>query len=121
MMATAKDGIIGPDSVLGKWLGFTSDKFDGYLWKQGRRIYISFIISKIENKGNFSKLVKEIISHGFDVAIPPPMGKMELIVRKWKFKKIYEFFPEANCDCEVWVMKNVCSKCEKACDIKGGK
>ena len=31
---TEKDGIIEPDSEIGKLLGFTSDKFDGYLWRK---------------------------------------------------------------------------------------
>ncbi len=51
---------IDPDSPFGKEIGFTSNLFDGWLWREGRTIYISFIESKQESRGNFRKLVMVI-------------------------------------------------------------
>ena len=50
-----KDGHIEIDSENGKIFGFTSDLFEGYLWKKENDIYISFIISIHEGKGNLRK------------------------------------------------------------------
>ncbi|MFA5313473.1 MAG: hypothetical protein WC375_09200 [Methanomassiliicoccales archaeon] len=102
------DGIIELDSPLGKELGFTSDKFDGWLWKRGREISISMIISKEEGKGNFKALCERILAVGFAVLIPTPMGRMEGIVRKADYKmKTRPFDKEAGImePVEVWVKR----------------
>jgi len=99
------DGIIELDSELGKRLGFTSDKFDGYLWKIGNYIYISFIESKNKGKGNFSRFLQEIIKAGFGIKVPTPMGRMPLILAHKGFKPTTEFFPEVGEDVDVWVLE----------------
>jgi hypothetical protein len=41
------------DSPFAKKIGFTSNKFDGYLWCEKNTIIISVIISHCQSKGNF--------------------------------------------------------------------
>jgi len=89
-------GIIEPDSKFGKELGFTSEMFDGWLWKSGKFIYVSFIISKDEGKGNLRKLFETILSKGYGVKVPTPFAKMRSICDKMGFKSAYEPFSEDN-------------------------
>jgi len=97
------NAIIELDSEFGREIGFTSDKFEGYLWLDEDRIVISAIESKHEGRGNLSELFERIWSMGFKVAVPTPMAKMEFILRKKGFKRTEEWFPEADSMCEVWV------------------
>ena len=66
------DGIINLDTERGRELGFTRDRYGGYLWKTGDSIIISFIESK--QRGNFRELVRRIHEHGWTVmwVLPPP-------------------------------------------------
>jgi len=93
------------DSELGKWLGFTSDKFSGYLWKVGDEIYISFIVSEKPNQGNLNKLFESIWSHGWTVKIPTPFLRMESICRRKGFEHTVEFDPHSGDYINVWVKK----------------
>ena len=90
-------------SPLAKALGFTSDKFDGYLWKSGNYIVISFIISLQEEKGNLSNLFNKIESSGYGIKVPTPFARMEAICIAKGFKRTEEWFKEADCSVEVWV------------------
>lgn len=74
------DGIIDLHTDRGRELGFTSDRFEGYLWKKGESITISFIVSK--QRGNFRELVRVIHGRGWAVSIPTPLGRMLQIVAK---------------------------------------
>ena len=86
-----EDGIIDLDSERGKKFGFTSDLFDGWLWKNENAILISFIISKHEGKGNFQMLLKSIWDKGYKINIPTPMGKMGFILKKYNFKRLNNY------------------------------
>jgi len=103
MQDVIPEGRILPDSETGRVLGFTSDKFSGYLWKHGKYVYISFIISKQPSKGHFKQLVDRILELGYGVKIPTPLGIMESIVRKWGFRKTWEYVEEVDEEVEVWV------------------
>jgi hypothetical protein len=101
--------IIDLDSEMGKEFGFTSDKFSGWLGLgEDNDIYISCIFAIRRGQGDFRRLVKTILSKGYTVKIPTPLGKMAEIVMKNGYKKTEEYFPEAGEMCEVWVLK-----CEK--------
>jgi len=98
-------GKIALDSPVGKSLGFTSDKFDGWLWftpdKKG--IYISFIFSIQPNQGNLSKLFKAILDSGRRVIVPTPLGKMVNILQHLKFRLTLEWFEAVSEDVECWI------------------
>ena len=79
------DGIIDLGSPAANELGFTSDKFDGYLWRMGDEIYISLIRSKQPGQGNFSALIKAIKAAGFRPVVPTPMARMLSILKKWGY------------------------------------
>ena len=89
-----KDGIVEVDTEKGKIFGLTGDKFSEgtYLWKMGDDVYVSFIMSLREGKGNVSRLFDRIKELGFNVVVPHPMGKMVLILIKKGFqpKKVWD-------------------------------
>jgi len=96
---------INPDSEEGKELGFTSDKFFGWLSKAKGFVYISFIESKDSGKGNLSELFENILSKGYGIKVPTPFPKMKRIVKERGFEKTYEERSEPQIDgsVEVWV------------------
>ncbi len=96
------DGIINLDTARAKLLGFTSDKYGGYLWKIGDVIMVSFIVSR--QRGNFKELVRRIHALGLTVKVPTPLGRMQYIVAKNGYKHTIEHDDEMNDDVEVWVL-----------------
>lgn len=97
------DGIIEPDTPMGKKLGFTSDLLDGYLWKMGNCIFVSFVISRQKRKGNLNKLFDNILSMNYIVKVPSPIGVMEDILVKKGFEHTIEKHNMINNDVHVWV------------------
>ena len=102
-LATSPDGIVELDSDRGRLLGFTTDRFDGYLWKKGDYIWVSFIVSKA--KGNFRELVERICSLGMGVKVPTPLGRMTEIVRKAGYRETFEWVEKIGEAVETWVME----------------
>lgn len=90
------DGEITLGTPTAIYLGFTPDKFAGYLWRQANRIIISLIISKYPGQGNLSSLFARILSLGYDVAVPTPSSRMRTImeakgfVQEWQWDDFYE-------------------------------
>lgn len=77
------------DSAFAKEIGFTSDKFEGYLWKKEKWITISFIMSKQQGSGNLSKLFRAINEKGYKIAVPAPFPNMQLILICHGFKRTF--------------------------------
>ena len=94
-------GVFGFENPLAKKVGFTSDKFDGWLGKKGRYIYISFIVSKHPNQGNFSKLCQRILGEGYGIKVPTPFAGMMAICVTHGFHRIFEHDKRMG-RCEVW-------------------
>ena len=97
---------IDVDSEWGNKLGFTSDKFMGYLFHVGDYITISFIESKDRGKGNLSKLFDRIEELGFGIRVPTPFPLMEHIIKKKGFNRaMVPFAPEHGINelVDVWV------------------
>lgn len=102
----AKEFCIDVDSEWGNKLGFTSDKFMGYLFHVGGYITISFIESKVPGQGNLSKLFDRIQELGLGIRVPTPFPLMEHIVKKKGFKMtMVPFAPEHGINelVDVWV------------------
>jgi hypothetical protein len=97
-----KDGIINLDTKRGKELGFTSDKYDGYLWKQGESIFISFIVSR--QRGNFRELVRRIHDLGLTVKVPTPLGQMQQILLKNGYQHTVELDEDIGEGVDVWLL-----------------
>lgn len=77
-----KNGIIKLGTPFAKKIGFTSDKFAGYLWKNDSIILISFIISLQEGNGHFVALVKELLKRKYTVHVPTPSMRMRKIMKE---------------------------------------
>lgn len=85
-----KDGIINLDTLEAKELGFTSDKFEGYLWyfSKDNKVIISMIYSLHPGKGNFLSLVNTLKSRFNIIEIPCPSNKMRLIAGRLGFRDV---------------------------------
>ena len=97
------EGIIELDTDFAKELGFTSDKFQGYLWGYPDHIYISFIESNQEGQGNLSSLFDEIWKQGLTIKVPTPFARMRAILEHKGFRQTWEYSETFQEDCEVWV------------------
>jgi len=96
-----KDGIKELDSDFAKEVGFTSDKFDGWLWRQHGYIIISFITSKQKRQGNFNGVLDAIWKKGYWVKVPTPSVTMKTILIKKGFKETEEYDKRGSA-VEVW-------------------
>ena len=70
------------DTDRAKEFGFTSDKFEGWLWRQGDIVSISFIISKQPGRGNFLHMMRTIMGKGYTIHVPTPSARMRMICEK---------------------------------------
>jgi hypothetical protein len=85
-------------------LGFTSERFDGYLWLLDNDLYVSLVDAKTQGQGHFRAFVEAALAKGYTVKIPTPLGQMEYIVRRWGFQQTVE--PSELGPCEVWVRRS---------------
>lgn len=97
------DGLIELDTKFAKEIGFTSDLFEGYLWKKNNEIWISLIFSRDERKGNLTRLFNRIHDLGFTIKVPIPLGEMRSILKKKGFTPIIERNEDHNENINVWV------------------
>jgi len=103
-----KDGMIELGTPEGMEIGFTNDLFEGWLWKKGRYIWISMIISKRPNAGNVERLFRNIQKGGFGIKVPTPLGTMVHILQKVGFKQTLEMITlprRSQYELEVWIKK----------------
>ena len=82
-------GMVELGSEVANSLGFTKDKFFGYLWQDDKdgTITISLIDSKDPGKGNLKKLFSTIEGKGYRIVVPNPMPQMEKILERWGYDK----------------------------------
>lgn len=76
------DRMIDFSDPLAEEFGFTKDKFSGYLWIKDKTIFISFIESLQQGKGNLKNLFDTIESKGYDILVPTPFPRMQRICEK---------------------------------------
>lgn len=81
------EGCIDLDTPFARQLGFTADRFGGYLWRSGKYIWISAIISWDKGEGHFSELLKKIETAGFGIKVPDPSPTMKAILKTKGFRK----------------------------------
>ena len=82
-----EDGQIELDSDYAKKIGFTSDLFSGYLWKQDNTIIISLITSKFQGNGYFIEMLDKIIEDDYNIEVPTPSARMAKICKQYGFKQ----------------------------------
>lgn len=77
--------IINVDDDFAKQIGFTSDKFIGYLWRDNERIIISAIMAINPRQGHFTELINAIENLKFKVTVPNPSWQMKVYLAKRNF------------------------------------
>jgi len=82
--------VVEPGDPFGIEIGFTTDRFSGYLSRVGDVVWISAIFSLQPGKGNFSRLVNECLRRGYMVKIPNPFPHMQRIAAHLRFMQTYE-------------------------------
>jgi len=100
--STLPEGQIRLGSDAANALGFTKDKFTGYLWHDGNAIYISLIESLDQGKGHLKALFDRIFELGYAVKVPTPLPLMEAILKHEGFVHTMEFDPLVGDNCDVW-------------------
>ena len=98
-----KDGIINLDTKRGKEFGFTSDKYNGYIWKQGNFIVMSVIGCNVQNKGLLRELFSTIQRKGYGIKVPNPFPRMEAICKHYGFTETTELFEDRSEHIPVYV------------------
>ena len=68
-----------------KKVGFTNDKFNGYLWKEENVITLSLVYSIYEGKGNFLNVLTNIKKLGYDMKAYDCSQRMYAILTKFGF------------------------------------
>ena len=81
------DGQIFLDTPRAKPFDFTHAKFreDSYLWKTGNCITISFLQTKFSGRGHCRALIEKIKELGYDIFVPRPSARMQMICEKQGF------------------------------------
>lgn len=102
-----KDGIIILDGKFATEIGFTCDKFEGYLWKVGDYIYISLIKSLNPGHRDLSTLFNSILKKGYGIKVPTPFPRMESICKRKGFKLTTEPHKEYNETVDVWILEKM--------------
>lgn len=82
--------------------GFTSNQYEGWMWRDGDAVYISFIRCLNPMQGHFRTLVANILAEGLVVKVPTPLGGMKDILDHMGFRRTIEK-DEMFGSVEVWV------------------
>lgn len=82
-----KGRIVNLGDPFAEEIGFTRDRFDGYLWRIGQAVYISLVVSKQPGQGHLSALFEALWEKGYTVRVPTPLPRMEAILRAEGFEE----------------------------------
>ncbi len=77
-----------------KMMELNKEMFEGYISEVLDGVFISSIKSKHQGKGNFSKLLKELMQKYNWIKVPTPSNQMIEILNKKGFVMKEEYFPE---------------------------
>lgn len=80
-----QDGFRPAGSEFANQVGFTSERFDGYLWEDKDTCYLSLVISKQPGQGHLSEVLSALTKLGYTVKVPNPIGTMQNILIKKGF------------------------------------
>lgn len=99
------DFVCEPGDPRVKKYGWTKSKFRGYLSIDGKTIWVSSIWSIQKDKGNYSRLVKNLLKAGFTIKVPSPFPRMEAICQHLGFLRTEEYFEQMGEMIDVWVLQ----------------
>lgn len=83
-------------------IGFTRDKFGGYLWRKGNDLWFSLIVSVKPSNGAVRDLINKSEAAGYRVLVPTPLGTMQSILEHYRFKPLMTAADDGEA-LEVWV------------------
>lgn len=104
--------IIRPDGRHADLFGFTSDKFDGWMWREGGVIVLTLVISKSSTKDALKDLVNRILEEGFTIKIRAPLAPMRKFAEKNGFIPSIEW-GASDRRIDVWVKSPQASQIEQ--------
>lgn len=85
-------GYLSMQSDFCKEIGFTKDKFDGYLWSsEYNTITLSIVWSIYPGKGNFLTVLNNIKDRGYNILAYDTSKRMTKILEKFGFSKNEEY------------------------------
>ncbi len=91
------DGCAPAGSERAQALGFTAERFQGYVWLSGTTCWLSLVVSLQPNQGHLSELISQLASRGYEIRVPNPTPDMQArLARKG-------FAPDA-LDALTWVL-----------------
>ncbi len=57
-------------------LGFTTERFQGYIWLSGSTCWLSLVVSLQPGQGHLSELIRGLLERGYEVRVPNPTEDM---------------------------------------------
>lgn len=69
-----------PGSAFCESIGFTPEKFDGYVFEDGKVCWLSLVIAKNPGHGHFSDVLDSLDKKGMEVRVPTPSLHMQTIL-----------------------------------------
>ncbi len=77
------DGCRPAGSEFADSVGFTAERFDGYLWVTGNVCWLSLVVSRQPGLGHLSEVLRRLAVAGFEIRVPNPSDDMQaILVRK---------------------------------------
>ena len=73
-------------------IGWTPDKFTGYIAVDGKTVWIKVIQSKKKNMGYLRRFFESLVAKGYTVKVVSPMETMEKICIHYKMIPSVELF-----------------------------
>jgi hypothetical protein len=102
----------------GDAIGFSEKLFSGWLEvMEDHRLYLHYVISRCKNEGNTQSLIRNWLTHGYDLRIVMPRPIMRHILGKFGFLPAYEYLPEHyEYPVEVWCRRGLRHRFENAAE-----
>lgn len=93
-----------PGTSTAERLGFTHNRFKGYIYLTGGCVWVSLVESKAPKKGHFSSFIRGLVAKGYTVKVPCPIGEMPSILKHLGFSESKETNPRNSETVSVWVL-----------------
>jgi hypothetical protein len=77
------DRMISLTDDFAKEVGFTEDKFHGYMWETDEEIILSLVYSLRPRQGHLKAVVDNILAKGLNIMIPCPSSQMEAFMENY--------------------------------------
>lgn len=83
-------------------IGWTPDKFTGYIAVSGKTVWIKVIQSKRRGEGYLRRFFENLLEKGYTIKVVSPMETMEKICIHYRMTPSIENFDDR--ECIVWTL-----------------